>query len=94
MNRTDKPNLHADTMIANTVLTVLTTSKGWIIRQALKWTGSGLATFGAYAASKAIALGLPVDKVEAIIQPGTALASAVVVLVIEGALSYLARKNP
>lgn len=49
----------------DTLLTVLATSKGWIVRQALKVTGTGLASFGAWASAKSTALNLPVDKVEA-----------------------------
>lgn len=78
----------------STILTVLTTSKGWIVRQALKYTGGALASFGSYVTAKAVALDLPLDKVEAVIEPGTAFASATVILLIEFGLSFLARKNP
>jgi hypothetical protein len=76
------------------ITTILTTSKGWIIRQALKATGSGLATFGAYVMAKATTLGVPLDKVDAMLTPFQAFVSAAVVVVIEVVLSFLARKNP
>ena len=92
--RQEKPTAKADDIMKDTLLTVLTTSKGWIVRQALKVTGTGLASFGAWVSAKSAALNLPVDKVEAVLTPFQAFASALVVLGVELLLSFLARKNP
>lgn len=76
------------------ITTILTTSKGWIIRQLLKLTGNGLAAFGAYVTAKAVTLGLPLDKVDAVLSPLQLFVSAAVVLLVEVGLSFVARKNP
>lgn len=81
----ETPNLHADTMITNTVLTVLTTSKGWIIRQAIKAVAGVSAPLTVFLADHGAG-----NYTAAIIAGVTAVAAASV----EIALSFLARKNP
>jgi hypothetical protein len=92
--RFQKTTIKSDAIMKNSVLLFLTTSKGWIIRQALKYSGMGLVSLGAWVNAKALALGLPVDQVQAVMTPFHAFASAAVVLLVEVALSFLARKNP
>jgi hypothetical protein len=81
----NKPNLHADTIMKNTVLTVLTTSKGWIIRQAIKAVAGVSAPLTVFLAEHGAG-----DYTSAIIAGVIAAAAAS----IEIALSFLARKNP
>ncbi len=92
--RFQKPNLTADQITMKTIAVFLTTSKGWIVRQGLKYAGLGFATFATWVQGKAAALNLPLDKVEAVLSPAQALLSAVVVLGVELLLSFVARKNP
>ena len=92
--RFQKTTIKADAIMKNSVLLFLTTSKGWIIRRLLNYTGSGLALLGSWVVAKATALNLPLDQVQAVMTPFQAFASAAVVLLVEVALSFLARKNP
>lgn len=92
--RFKKKTINADTIMKNSVLLFLTTSKGWIVRQALKYSGMGLVAMGAWVNAKAAALGLPLDQVQAVLTPFEAFVSAGVVLLVEVGLSFVARKNP
>jgi hypothetical protein len=83
--RQEKPNLHADTIMKSTILTVLTTSKGWIIRQALKAIAGVTAPLTVFLADHGAS-----DYTAAIVTGITAVTAAA----IEITLSYLARKNP
>ena len=94
MNRTQKPNIKLENIPMKSIVTLLTTSKGWIVRQALKYSGAGLAAFGSAVTAKAAALNLPIDQVQAVLTPFQSFVSAAVVLGVEFLLSYLARKNP
>lgn len=83
--RQEKPNLHADIIMQNTIITVLTTSKGWIIRQAIKALAGVTAPLSVYLAEHGAA-----DHTAAIVAGITAVTAAA----IEVTLSYLSRKNP
>lgn len=91
--RFQKPNLTADQLTMKTIAVFLTTSKGWLVRQGLKYSGMGFAAFSASVQAKAVTLNLPIDQVQAVLTPGEAMVSALVVLTVEGVLSFLARKN-
>jgi hypothetical protein len=92
--RAKNPNkLDPDKLTMNAISTLLITSKGWLLRQALKLTGGALASFSAYAYSKAETLGVDPSQVQTVLDPLAAAISAGVVLLIELGLSYLARKN-
>lgn len=69
----------------DTVLTVLTTSKGWIIRQAIKAVSAVGAPLAVFLAQHGAG-----DHTAAIVTGITAVTAAA----IEVTLSYLARKNP
>ena len=92
--RNEKPTAKADDIMKNTLLTVLTTSKGWIVRQALKYVGVGFTSFSAFVEAKAAALNLPMDHVQTVLTSAQSLAVGLVLLGLEFALSFLARKNP
>jgi len=85
--------IHPDKLTMNAITTLLTTSKGWLIRQALKWVGGALASLSAYTYSKAEALGVDPSQVQSVIDPLTAALTAGAALLIEMGLSFLARKN-
>ena len=94
MNRTQKPNIKLEDIPMKSIVTLLTTSKGWILRRALNYSGAVLAAFGSAVTAKAASLNLPIDQVQAVLTPFQAFVSAAVVLGVELLLSYLARKNP
>lgn len=83
----------ADKIMIKTIITALTTSKGWIIRQALKVTGGAFASFAIATHAKAEALGVSPELVNSTLTPLDAALSALVVLGVEVGLSFLARKN-
>jgi hypothetical protein len=92
--RAKNPNkLDPDKLTMNAIFTLLITSKGWLLRQALKWAGGALASFAAYAYSKAETLGVDPSQLQALLDPLAAAISAGVVLLIEMGLSFIARKN-
>ena len=69
----------------NHLLLILTTSRGWILRQAAKLAGIG----GVWLAAKAQALGA--DSVTT--ESATAAVALITVGAVEIGLSFLARKN-
>lgn len=88
-----KLNKAIDNIAMKSIVTVLTTSKGWIVRQLLKATAIGLATFTAYVYAKAESFGISSEQASAFIEPLKAMVTGGVVLAVEIGLSFLARKN-
>jgi hypothetical protein len=84
MNRTDKPNIKLEDIPMNSLITILTTSRGWIIRQALKGITVVTAPLAVWLSEHGAG-----EHTGAIIAGITAVVSAA----IEIGLSYLARKN-
>jgi len=85
MNRTDKPNIKLEDIPMNSLITILTTSRGWIIRQLIKAT--------AYVTTP-LTVWLSAHGVDG--NHTTAIVSGIVAAVAvigELGLSYLARKN-
>lgn len=77
----------------NTLISILTTSRGWIIRQALKYTGVGAASLSAWLASRAEALNIPTEQISSFVSPLQAAIVAGVTIGLELLFSFLARKN-
>jgi hypothetical protein len=85
MNRTDKPNIKLEDIPMNSLITILTTSRGWIIRQAIKATAYITTPLTAWLAAN----GADGNETQAIV---SGIVAAVSVLV-ELGLSFAARKN-
>lgn len=79
--RPKKPNLELEPMKLFHAL--ITTNKGWLVRQAMKYVATGLASLTAYLQAK----GLSIEDPQ-VVQAGL---SALAVALIEGALSYGAK---
>jgi hypothetical protein len=92
--RNEKPTAKADDIMKDTLITVLTTSKGWIVRQAIKYVGIGFTSFAGAVAAKAAALNLPPEHVQSVLTSAQSLSVGLVLLGVELALSFLSRKNP
>ena len=86
MNRTDKPNIKLEDIPMNSLITILTTSRGWIIRQAIKATAYITTPLTAWLSAN----GADGHETQAIV---SGIVAAVSVLV-ELGLSFAARKNP
>ena len=82
--RQEKPNLKADELMKDTLFTVLTTSKGWIIRQAIKATAYVTAPLTVWLEANGHG-----DQTAAIVSGVVAGVSVLVEL----GFSFLARKN-
>jgi hypothetical protein len=85
MNRTDKPNIKLEDIPMNSLITILTTSRGWVIRQAIKATAYITTPLTAWLAAN----GADGNETQAIV---SGIVAAVSVLV-ELGLSFAARKN-
>lgn len=85
MNRTDKPNIKLEDIPMTSLITLLTTSKGWIIRQAIKLTAYITTPLTVWLEANGHG-----EHVGAIVSGIVAVVSVVVEL----SLSFLARKNP
>jgi hypothetical protein len=84
--RNEKPNIKADDIMKDTLLTVLTTSRGWIIRQAIKATAYITVPLTVWLEGQ----GAEGEQTKAIT---SGIVAAVAVLA-ELGFSFLARKNP
>jgi hypothetical protein len=85
MNRTDKPNIKLEDIPMNSLITILTTSRGWIIRQLIKATAYVTTPLTVWLSAQ----GVDGNHTTAIV---SGIVAAVAVIG-ELGLSYLARKN-
>jgi hypothetical protein len=79
--------------LTTTMWKILTTSKGWFVRQAMKYGGMASGVVAAWLYAQAEALHLPPEVVSGVVDPLAAAISGIALLLVEAFFSFIARKN-